>query len=477
MASSNVRPLRRTGVRAGIYVRVSSDGGGSQAGRDDQERACQQLAETLGWTVITTYVDNDLIHTGPRTGYARLCDDIAGGVINGVITFHLDRLRREASELETFVNLADEHKTKLATATGEVDLATRAGRTYARQIGTYARHAHEQRQDSVRARYTADAAAGAAWQSGSRCYGYAPDGITIIDDEAAVIRDVAARLAAGESLRSVTNQLNAAGVKTARGLAWHPSTLKRLITNPRLIGLRMYQGKPTKGEWQPILTPAAQRKVAAKLDTASKAHTGKNLRSPRSYVLSGGLLVCGICGNTLSAQPTGEKRGYICRPRPNGIGCGRIRVRADVLEAEVVERVLGRLASPQIRRRLGVALNVADGDGNVLLDRIHAKETELAQLGRDYADGVFGRTEFAAASQRINEQIEQLRVQARAAARFLELPEPTPESLAEWWETHDIAARRDLLSTVLDHVVVGPATRRGPGALDVDRLNWVWRTN
>jgi hypothetical protein len=325
-------------------------------------------------------------------------------------------------------------------------------------------------------RHEADAAAGKPWRSGSRCYGYAPDGLTIIDDEAAIIRDMARRVLAGESIRSIAAALNTAGHRTPHDKVWHPSVVKRLLTNPRLIGQRVYRGQVTEGEWKPILGKREFARIGKALEKRAAAPGGalKPGSSPRKYLLTGGLLICSICGNPLSSQPTRPgKRGYVCRPGGAGNGCGKIRIAAEQLEQEVTEQVLTRLASPAIRRRLAVAV---DGDDDTLPGRIARIDGELAALGIDFADGTIGRTEFHSAALRLRDVRKQLEEAAVQTARLQQLPGPSPEDLAEWWETADLPRRRDLVSLVLDHIVVGPATKRGPGPLDMDRLLWVWRS-
>lgn len=479
-AATKVRRLRTSAAAptAGIYIRTYSERGGAGVGRTRQEQAARQLAEQLGWNVVDVYFDNDLTkHQPGRPEYERLVADIRAGRICAVVTWHVDSLVRKRAELETFLTLADGNDVMLATVDGAIDLGTPAGRAAALRAGIAARKNAEDRANDRIRRNSAAAARGQVWRTGTRCYGYTEDGLDVVPEEAEAIRNVVNRILQGESVRSIVMGLNEAGHRTSWGKDWHSTSLRRLILNPRISGRRVYRGKTTKGNWPAIITPQLQAQAAKALEERTRAHGRQQIRSPRRYFLTGGLLTCGLCGHALTSQPSGaNKRAYVCRKGAGLPGCGRIRIIADPIEREVAERVLTRLASPAVRRRLAAAISRVGSTGEPAAMVLQRGESDLTILGRDYADHLIGRTEFLAARDRIQEHMDEAKSRLAAQAQLEQLPEPDPESLAEWWTEADLSRRRDLVALVLDHIVVGPATRRGPVGLDEDRLTWVWRT-
>lgn len=476
MAAAKIARLRRAQVVAAIYV-CQRTGWPPAA---EQEAACRAITDAHGWTVAEVLVDNEIgaRRPGRRDEYERMLELFRAGALQAAAVYHVDLLTPKRADLEPFMSLADANDVKLATATGEIDLSTKGGRQVAKQMGAMARHDRDTRTEEAQKRNAKAARRGDPWRSGSRCYGYSLDGTTIVEDEAEVLRDVADRIIRGESLRQVCQTLNDAGVVTTLGKQWHPTSLRRLISNPRLAGKRLHKGKVTSGNWPPILTEQGQRQVEAKLDERTTVHHKKpDAGHPRRYLLTGGLLICGLCGSPLMSQPSrGNKRGYVCRKGPDLPGCGKIRIIADPIETEVAERVLARIASPSIRRRLAAKLQT-DGEfgGDRLLERISDEEGRLTELAIDYADRKIGRVEFHAARDRIQQRIDDLRSAANGAARMRTLPGLDADSLAEWWVNASLTERRDLVSLVLDHVEVGKATRFGPVGLDSDRLSWMWR--
>jgi len=101
--------------------------------------------------------------------------------------------------------------------TGEIDLSTPTGRLVARTLGAAARHESEHKSERMRRARLQAAEQGRPHPSGQRGYGYAADRITIIDQEAEVVREAATRILAGESQGSVAADLNGRGIPTATG--------------------------------------------------------------------------------------------------------------------------------------------------------------------------------------------------------------------------------------------------------------------
>ena len=77
---------------------------------------------------------------------------------------------------------------------------------------------------------------------GTRPYGYASDRRTVRPGEAAVIREAATRLLAGESIRSICTALNERGERTVTGAEWTQQTLRRMLASARISGQREHHG-------------------------------------------------------------------------------------------------------------------------------------------------------------------------------------------------------------------------------------------
>ncbi|MFI9591075.1 recombinase family protein [Nonomuraea sp. NPDC052265] len=472
-----------TGHRWAIYVRISQDRVGAGLGVQRQEVEVREMIARLDpeGVIVGVYNDNDMSASNVRKrrkDYERMVADIESRVVTAVGSWHLDRVTRRNVELEFLCEYAEKIGTLFAAVHGYIDLRTPGGRMSARMHAAAARLEVETKAARQKSANRQKALQGESWYGGMRAYGYEKDGTTLIEAEAEVLREVAQRLIKRETLRSIVVDLDRRGIRTSTGRPWQAVTLRRALQNPRIAGWRTSNGeKVAKGQWEAIIDDDTQAKITAIFADPERSKGGGGGSAARKYLLSGGLLVCGLpgCGKALQSQPSNSgARGYVCRKSPPVGGCGRIRVGAEALEQEVAARVLSRFASPAVTRRLRQAMT-SQGEQQIL-DQIKEHEESIGELAADLVAKKISRMAFQAADRRTQQEIAKLRGQIAQSNRLSTLPEGLgPRELAEWWADASLDRRRDLVSTVLDHIAVGPVTRVGYTGLDLDRLNWVWR--
>src|SRR5699024_9975263 len=131
---------------------------------------------------------------------------------------------------------------------------------------------------------------------GQRAFGYAPDGMTINEAEAAELRAAAAGVLRGQSLSSIVRDLNAREVRTATGRGWKNTTLKAALLSPRNAGMRRHRGEVIgKAAWPAIFDEDTAAGLRAILTDPSRSRKGP----PRRYLLSG-VMVCEVCEEPLT---------------------------------------------------------------------------------------------------------------------------------------------------------------------------------
>lgn len=159
--------------------------------------------------MTAVYPDNDVsAYSGAsRPAWARLLADVRAGAVDVIVGWHVDRLTRSPRELEDVIDLADKFGVELATVTGDVDLGTPTGRLVARMLGAAARHEAEHKAERQRRQSRQAAEAGRVKGGGHRPFGYEKDRVTIIPEEAEIIRECVRRVLATESLASIVRSL------------------------------------------------------------------------------------------------------------------------------------------------------------------------------------------------------------------------------------------------------------------------------
>lgn len=99
-----------TSLRYKIYVRKSSEDSEKQIrSLDDQERECRDLAERLGLHVIGETIREEKSAKTPRRRplFAALMKEVESGAIDGIISWHPDRLARNSVESGKIMYLLD----------------------------------------------------------------------------------------------------------------------------------------------------------------------------------------------------------------------------------------------------------------------------------------------------------------------------------------------------------------------------------
>ena len=173
-----------------------------------------------------------------------------------------------------------------------------------------------------------------------RPYGYAEGGVVAVPEEVKVVRQAAAELLAGDTLTAVVDRLNEAGVPTVTGAKWSRIAMRRILTNPRVIGKRKVRESLVPAEPEPILPEAQWRKLQALLLDPERQ---KYSASRKVTLLSGGVARCGLCRKQLYFESAiGRPDKYACQAHSGG--CRRIQINAGQLDEEVGHRVVARLA-------------------------------------------------------------------------------------------------------------------------------------
>lgn len=460
---------------AAIYARISSDPSGQQLGVTRQIQDCVALAERRGWPVRAHYVDDDQsAYSGkPRPEYRQLLDHIRNGTIDAVVVWHLDRLHRQPRELEQFFDICDAAGlTALASVTGDIDLSTHDGRFMARILGAVARKESDDKSRRIARKHLEMAQSGEWAGGGTRPFGYMPDRRSANPLEAPYVREAAARVLAGDSLRAVTADFNARAVPSVRGGQWSTQVVRRLLMSARISGQREHKGAIVgPARWDALITPTETARLRALLgDPARRLN-----RTARRYLLAG-LLRCAHCDAKLIARPRDDgARRYVCARVPGRPGCGRIAILAEPLEALIQEAVLYRLDSPEVAAALRGA-PADDDEAAAAANALEADENQLEELATAYGNRQVTFAEYLAARRPIEARIEAAKRALARASRLSQVADYVGDAsvLRARWMDLPLSRQRAIVATLLDRAVVGAAVR-GRTAFDPSRVTPVWR--
>lgn len=449
----------RSVKRAAIYCRISRDRVGAGLGVQRQEEDCRALVLQLGWDVVVVYTDNDLsAYSGkPRPGYRLLLADIEAGVVDVVVTWHTDRLHRSPVELEEYIGASERRSISTHTVkAGPLDLATPSGRLVARQLGAVARYEVEHSVERQQ-RAKLQAATEGRWKGGRRPYGYEPDGTTIREDEAAIVRDATDAVLAGDSLRGLAAGLRERGATTSTGRHWDATQLRGVLLRPRNAGLMEHQGKVIgQAEWPALVDETRWRALVSVLaDPARRT----SFSTGRRWMLSGAA-TCGVCGGAIYCTQVNSAGhsvpSYTCRVTKHIV---RNAVELDALISRVVIRRLSRPDAVDL-------LDVGEPDSAAKRLREADDLRELLDgLALAYAGRQIDARQLAAGSDRLRAQLDALEAEIAAAGRgtVFDGLDPGRPGIDERWGTLSVARRRAVVQALLDVVIHKSARGRRKG--------------
>ncbi len=466
------RPGEPWGIYCRIsYVRRNSDGKVETFGVDRQKPPCEALVHRWGGVVHHVYVDNDIsaFNAKRRDDFEDLLADAKAGVIKGIAAFDIDRLSRDPDrDNARIIELGEHHGVTIALYTGPVDLTTSSGRYQFRMETARARRESEQKSERMLLLHDQLATKGQP-HGGERSFGYEKDGVTLVQDEAALIKEARDRLLAGDSTSKIMRDWRQRGVIGVRGRPMNATSFKRIMLSPRIAGLRQHRGEIIRdATWKQIITPKDRTRLQAILEAPERVRGGR----PREYVFSG-LLECSHC----KGQMVGASKGkglptYACYDRPHG-GCRKTFVSAPAFESFMVPIVLDLLSNMEVYKELVARKGDSKREAS-LWSQLQEDEKELEELaslkgrrnpetGRPY----FTIREWLAAKAPIEQRIAQANAELKQVTRsrsgLLALSGDENPTGAWIKAKGDVETRRMLVKAVIDKVIIKPGRRGGPG--------------
>lgn len=497
-----------------IYVRVSSEEQVSGTSLDDQVDKCLKQAAVYGWVIPPERVYVDDGYSGAtldRPAIARLRAAVAGGEVDCILVYKLDRLSRNIRDTVNLVleEWSKQHQVMFRSVTEDFNTNSPLGTLIFSILASFAhfeRDVIRDRTENGRRRRFAQGRRAA----GDPPYGYGRGevaGTMVVHPEhAEVVRRIFRLYVQGQGFMRIAAQLNAAGCRTTRGRLWTDKTVRDIAVNPVYTGKVKYSGESAPGTHVPIIdedTFLAAQEVRKARDQVG----GRSVGSP---FLLAGVARCKGCGQLMYTQPATDSRRkrkdgseyvtrnhayYVCGGRlKKGVrhcGCGLIQ--QEVLEAHVVERIKlrygGQVATAQSIRQLQEELNAQAREVQADLQRLHATIQErrqaVARWETAFERGELSAGRFGGRVERLAQEIAELeRNHAELAQRLVAMREK--QVSAHWvrriarqvdsWAVLPFEVRKQLVHFLIDHIRVWK-TSRGKGKFKDDvetEVDIVW---
>lgn len=352
-------------TRAVVYTRVSTLGQEDGTSLDTQAARCHEYASQQGWTVVAAFTDS---HSGSdlsgRHGLGQARDAMRRGEADVLLVFALDRLARNQNHQGVLFYEAEEAGVRVESVTE--DFNGPAGTLLRAVAAMVAEVEREKIRERTMRGKRERLEQGNAPTDQTGAYGYRKsDPLTseqramgfrdrriVVEEQAAVVREIYARIADGWSLSRVADDLNDRDVpspavgkirfKDGRLPLWGASGVRQLVSNPAYRGLTVahrqtrapkrnaYTGAFNKkatvhrpeeewtivGEPGVLTPPIVSEELWQAANDHMNANTGARTRNEIRPVLLRDRLRCAVCDAPMYADPNGRpgrRCYYRCR--------------------------------------------------------------------------------------------------------------------------------------------------------------------
>lgn len=433
-------------MRAAVYVRVSSDKQAREGTIESQLRDVPAYCERQGWRVVEVYVDDGKSAASgklaARDGLARLLADAAAGRFDLVAVADLDRLTRseDLTERGAILGALQRAGVQVATTAGALlDLASGTGDLMAALGGAFAAEWLRKHRARIKAGKLTAIGRGRK-PAGPTPYGYRYDRATgawsVDADAAAIVREVFARVAAGEACPDLAEDFTIRAVPRPRGGGWSREAVWQ-IARREVYSTGRWTCDKARGlavTVPTIVTPADH----AAVQQAMVRHRKRGLVQTRHVYLLERLASCSRCGAAIgiasaARQPTrrgGERQvpaRYVCchRRRPAGERCTAPYHTTAAVDAALWAAITDLVLAPDLVERAVRGRRDADGTAGLHADAERAR-AELARLDRAEATLLERVTRITPAA--LDAQLERIAARRTAAAQQLAAAEQAAAS-------------------------------------------------
>jgi site-specific DNA recombinase len=387
---------------------------------------------------------------------------IQAGGADVLVAWHVDRLTRKLTDLEHLIELTERSSLRIATVSGDLDLSNDQGRLVGRILASVARGEVE-RKGARQKRARQQAAEQGRPTGGRRAFGYGPDGVTVAEDEARLIRRAYADLLDGKSLKGMARTWNEAGHTTTAGNAWNHGNVRGVLLNPRYAGLSTYQGEVVgPAVWEALVDEGTHAAAAAVLRLPERRTTTS---TARKYLLPG-LALCWKCGSDVATGHTRHgKRVYVCRDKK----C--VSRKADAVDELVESVVVARLS------RLDVTSVLSQGDvaqHDELRQQAGVIQGRLDDLALGIEEGILSLSTARQAQRRLRVELDRLHEEMAAGVRVEAVRSLVgAEDVTAAWGRLELAQKRAVIDALMTITLLKP--EGGTRAFDPRTVEIEWK--
>jgi len=388
--------------RIAFYTRISTDEDHQKYSLDAQKDRLEAFCKAQwgeDWTLYKLYRDTESGTHMDRPALQEMLSEAEQKAFDTLLVFRVDRLSRKVRELALMVDELTRQGITLRSITEPFDTSTAAGKMMLQMLGVFAEFEHATIVERTRVGMERKVKGG-QWHGGQAPYGYQfnPEKRLVVSEEEALVVHKMFRMYSEEEKGafSVANALNDAGYRKRTGKKWDRRVVLHILRNPLYIGKMRWREVEYDGNHDPIISEELFNQAADILRARAEDMKGRQWHNGNERLLAG-IARCARCGSPMFGGG-GQKNGtyihyYVCSKRMNRDGCDQAYVRADLLEAAIVQDIKTMLMDDHFMSRAWEATNQKLAAERPDLDKeIERLDVQMAETQRRM-DRYFGAFE------------------------------------------------------------------------------------
>ncbi len=284
-------------MKAVIYARYSSDNQREES-IEGQLRECMAFAKSQDISVVGNYIDRALsAKTDNRPEFQRMIKDSGKKNFDAVIVWKLDRFSRNRYDSAKYKAMLKKNNVRVLSATEAISEGAE-GIILESVLEGMAEYYSADLAEKVNRGMTENALKG-TFNGGVTTFGYTIEYKKFQKNPVTtpIVEDIFSRYAAGETIRSIVDELNSKGL-TTNGKKFTYHFINWLLKNRRYLGEYKF-GDVVNTEAIPQLVSEEIFNKCQQRLSANK-HKAATFKAIEDKYLLTGKIFCGKCGDTLS---------------------------------------------------------------------------------------------------------------------------------------------------------------------------------
>lgn len=392
-------------VKAGIYIRVSTEEQKQGHSLEAQESMLKEFADKKGYEIYDVY--NDGGYSGKnfnRPEIQRLLRDLKDDKIDVILVWKVDRLSRNNTDVMSLIDIElTPRKKSLIITSIDMDSSSPTGHMFISLLSTFARYERATIIDRVKAGMQKRAEKG-YWNGGSILgYDSVDKKLIINENESKIVREIFQLRAEGKGYKFIVNILNDKGIKTKTGKNFSIPAIKLIVNNYIYSGKMVWKKhqdwgtRRRAGKAEPIIVEGIHDAIideglwerVQKVNELQKNSFSSNRNFNGKFLLTG-ILKCPKCGAGTVISKTKKRNSddyylyYTCQAYHNK---GPSVCRANLIRKEQVEQQVLNIISLLVNENDIINALIDElNSGNNKTNELHIAHIKMLkkQLGKAY---------------------------------------------------------------------------------------------